>query len=274
VSDRSSVARGPAEAGPKICLAAGLRALVLLMAAATTVGCSTSPTESHPLSPLLTRLHVVISIVDSVPSGPIPSGSALFSVQAFLDKGRDANGQVRQVIHDSLRVLGWTLAPVPNSSNTELDYAGTFAYPRATIGTEPLSIIAPQVAGVTADFPILSWRTIRQAGPRDLHLLPAEDLLLDLGLPPTPAVPAFGTVRWSLDVITVTGAFQVLQLSGTGLPPAQFRVDRALLPQVAPGRLQAQLTFFVAREDNVLTMGPYVVTPVIQTTLTWNVSLQ
>ena len=91
--------------------------------------------------------------------------------------------------------------------------------------------------------------------------------------PPSAQSAAFGTVQWNLAVLTVAGPFQALQLSGTGLPPPHFRLDRALLPKDSTRRLQALFTLFTAREDNVLTTGPYVVTPVVQTSLTWNISL-
>ena len=250
-----------------------VRIIATAWAACSTIGCST-PTESLGRAGS-SRLHVVINIVDSIPpTSTIPLGSALFSIQAFLVKGRDATGHERQVLSDTLQVLQWKLVPTRQTSNGELDYEAEFPYPREAIGSEPLTISPPIIVGVAADFPTLSWQTIRRLGPRDITLTSGADLILPLALPTLPQTPPYGDVRWTLAVLTAIPPLQVLQLTGSGLPPSSIHIDRALLPGAGASPLQALLSFFVARPDSVLTAGAYVVTPVIQTSLYWNIHFQ
>lgn len=148
------------------------------------------PTRPGP-SPALLAAHVAVDTRH-------PGG---FWLSAHLAPGITADGSVRTVPDDTLRVLGRTLAPV------DVGPAGRRRYqlpPEAGVFPAPLRLEAPAVTGIDAVPPPVHFRAYQRVGPDTLVIDPADTLLLEIAAGDGPAdLPARAV--WSLTVTSAGG---------------------------------------------------------------------
>jgi hypothetical protein len=239
-----------------------MKRLLILFGLAFAIGCDHGLGPAvQDRSPRPARLHLNIAFSDK---------SEHVEVLAWLETGVDELGQPRALPKDSLLVMGMPIAIVPrNSSN--LWYEGRIPIAVEQFAQTRLTIKAPTVPGVVPAYPMDAWRIVGRAGPQRITTRRGDDVVLPVVHPGEPSSPIPEEQTWIFSAHS--DGVQLVQFRGKGELPRELRLPGSFLARTSGSSLTAFLTTFDSRSDRSLSEGDYLITPVVDTRLSWVINL-
>ena len=210
------------------------RALAVSLGSVLLIGCQLE--FVGPESPA--RLQVTVEFTDAT--------ATIIIIDATLAPGLTANGNVRSIPDDTLRILGSALAPVEIGDNEVRTYHRILAIDPRGLADPTASVTPPAVDQTSGSPEQLSlgflWRQGPETVPSDLN----TDATLELANVAS-LTPASGRV-WSLEISRPTGgeARVIARFAAFGIPPDTLAVPASVfMANPAPfldARLAAEYT--------------------------------
>jgi len=161
-------------------------------------------------------------------------------VNGQVQPGRDSSGVTRVPLDSALYVAGHVVEADTVLARNTLPFSATFAVPREAL-TGPITIAAPEIAGIQAPAPILVWYGIVKVGPDTVIVERGSDAVLRANARLGQPIPQAQTRQWFL---TLNGPLGNIQVSGSGYPPDSMRVPPQWLPGTPPARINASLLYY------------------------------
>jgi hypothetical protein len=206
------------------------------------------------------RLAVTVEFTDAT--------ATLITIDATLAPGITANGNVRSIPDDTLRILGSALVPVEIGDNQVRMYHQILAIDPRNLADPTVAVTPPAVDGTTgAPGPLslaLVWRQGPETVPSDLN----TDATLAIANVASLA-PASGR-GWRLEVSRPLGAESrvISRLSAFGIPPDTVAVPASVFMANPAPQLDAQLEAQYAVETETAAED-YLAELVIEADLRW-----
>ena len=209
-----------------------------------------TPPAPEPVYPTRPRLGVYLSLMERGATGDSTAKApGLMNISGSLEPGYERLGRRddcpdgyalrhRQVINDTLRVAGVTLAPVRVWSDGGRTYALDSALAPLLFASVVLTVAPPVVAGVAAFTTSPGWTGLARLDPDTVGIARGADLELHLSVPEEPPGTAHGQLTWRLELRGGTGA---VSIAGDGRPPARLVVPGNLVRSDSNGLGIAEL---------------------------------
>jgi hypothetical protein len=206
------------------------------------------------------RLEVTVEFADAT--------ATVITIEATLAPGLTADGTVRAIADDTLRVLGSALVPVEIGENEVRTYRRILALDPRGLADPTVSVTPPAVDG-TSDSPgtlslAFVWRQGPETVPSDLN----TDAMLELANVAS-LTPASGRV-WSLEVSRSSGGESrvIARFAAFGAPPSTLEVPSGVFMANPAPLLDARLEAEYAMETETAAED-YFAELVIEADLRW-----
>lgn len=195
-------------------------------------------------------------------------------IEAMLEPGL-VDGEVREVVDPALHVMGLEL----QADQDEVEHGNGLVTPVYRYGTamavhaddfreRPLTFTPPSVGGVQPDLGSVEWFGVARDGPDTIHLLPEEDLRLEV-TSRVGSIEGPGLFEGGIVVLESEDARIPIRLPA--YPENTIVIDREDLPPAQDGSFRARLRASTSRSLDRIPLDAYHIQASLAVELAWEV---